>query len=190
MSDNVLFLELFNGDAPPKPGAWKSFRTKPLPNIDAMLEGAATGASDPLVKQIETDDLINQLAQGAPSPLTKKSETLLSDQFMSKHFLTGDDFLKSLSKGEFVGPKCACACSKCKDGACKDAKCSNWIAAQKEADKLAAGGDADLVFMKAVTGYSMQHLKDIKARDEQKKLANDFGDEWAYRVALAKRLIA
>ena len=94
---DVLFAEIFDGDLPPKKDAYKTRAVKEVPDIDTMLKGTRTGASDALIKNLETSDWIDQLAQGAPSPMTKKDATLLSDEFISKCYLD-KDFVKDLLK--------------------------------------------------------------------------------------------
>jgi hypothetical protein len=100
MSDDILYQELFDGERPPKPNAWKGIVIKDLPDIDELCKGASTGKGDSLIKQIETDDWITALAQGAPAAMTEKASTLLSDDFFNKSFLDSNfvlDLLKSQS---------------------------------------------------------------------------------------------
>ena len=94
MSDDILFQELFD-ERSPKPDAWKSFSPKPIPEIDELVKGQATGKSDQLVKSLESDDWITALADGA-QPVQKSP--LLNDEFFSKCYLDKDfvnDLLKS-----------------------------------------------------------------------------------------------
>lgn len=129
----TLFAEIYDGDLPPKKDAWKTIAPKQPVEIDELCKGTTTGASVALVKQIETDDWINQLAQGAPAAMTKRDSTLLSDEFMSKTFLDSS-ILNELFKSESFA--CKCECAKCKAGTCtectSDTKCALFGGARSE----------------------------------------------------------
>jgi hypothetical protein len=95
MSDDILFQELFDGERPPKPNAWKTSAPKEVPNIDELIKGQRTGASDDFIKNLETGEWISRLADGA-APVQKSH--LLSDEFFNKSFLDSNfvlDLLKS-----------------------------------------------------------------------------------------------